>query len=279
MTIMASGNPKTREHYDRAGWKRDPDDGELVDIREYGVIEDGPIRKEIWGRHLERIHTKLRSISGPLKLLDCGCGGNPAIHLLRDGDRYTGVDFSSTGLVEAEKSLQSWGGAYDLQRVDICRLPFADGEFDAAWSAHVLYHIDNPEGQAKALDEIARVLRPGGIAILHLANPYPFFFPIRSGMRAVAGVPALRRIGERIRGKGPVPYRPMSIRWYAKRLRQYGTVEVLTGGIASTWFNRNVTEYRYPSKLLWKAINGLDAATPRLAAWCGNYILLCFTKS
>jgi SAM-dependent methyltransferase len=276
---MASGNPKTREHYDHAGWKRDPDSGQLVDINAFGVREDGPIRKEMWGRFLERIQTKLRSIGSPLNILECGCGGNPAIHLLRDGDQYTGVDFSSTGLVEAEKNLQSWGGTYHLQQADICRLPFENGQFDAVFSTHVLYHIDNPEGQAKALDEIARVLRPGGVAILHLANPYPLLFPIRLGIRLVAVVPGLRGAAERLRKKGPVPYRPMSIGWYKRRLRPYGTVEMITGGIPSTWFNRKLTEYRYPTKLLWKAINTLDTAAPGFAAACGNYFLVFFGRS
>jgi hypothetical protein len=33
----------------------------------------------------------------------------------------------------------------------------------------------------------------------------------RKGMRVVAGVPALRRVADRLRKKGPVPYRPMGI--------------------------------------------------------------------
>ena len=276
---MASGNPKTREHYDHIGWKRDPDNGQLVDISAFGIREDGPIRKEMWGRFLERIETKLRSIGSPLNILECGCGGNPAIRLLRDGDRYTGVDFSSTGLVEAAKSLESWGGTYHLREADICQLPFADREFDAVYSTHVLYHIDTPEAQAKALVEIARVLRQGGVAVLHLANPYPLFFPIRLGMRLVAGAPGLGRVVERLRKKGPVPYRPMSIGWYKRRLRPYGTVEVVTGGMPSVWFNQRVSEYRYPSKALWQAIDTLDAITPHLAATFGNYFLLFFVKS
>jgi len=276
---MASGNPKTREHYDHIGWKRDPDTHRLVDINDYGVKEDGPIRKEIWRRRREKIQAMFRSIGSPLNLLECGCGGNPAIDLLREGDQYTGVDFSSTGLLEAEKSLRSWGGTYHLQEADICRLPFADGQFDAVYSAHVLYHIDNPEGQGRALDEISRVLRPGGIAILHLVNPYPLFFPIRFGMRLVAGVPGLARVAERLRKKGPVPYRPMRIGWYKRRLRPYGTVDVVSGGIPSTWFNQTISEYRYPIKFLWQAIGKLDAVTPRLAANLGNYFLLFFRKS
>ena len=276
---MVSGNPKTREHYDHIGWKRDPDSHRLVDINDYGVKEDGPIRKTMWRRHCEKIQATFRSIGSPLNFLECGCGGNPEISLLREGDHYTGVDFSSTGLLEADQSLRSWGGTYHLQQADICRLPFAVGQFDAVYSAHVLYHIDNPEAQGRALVEISRVLRPGGIAILHLVNPYPFFFPIRLGMRLVAATPGLGRVAQRLRKKGAVPYLPMRIGWYKRRLRPYGTVDVVTGGIPSTWFNQRVSEHRYPSKLLWQAISTLSAVTPHLAANLGNYFLLFFRKS
>jgi SAM-dependent methyltransferase len=275
---MASGNAETREFYDQIGWRRDPDIAQLVDQKLFGVKEDGPIRREMYGRLLERIQAKLGSIGHPLNLLECGCGGNPEIKLLRDGDRYTGVDFSSTGLAEAEKSLQLWGGTYQLQEADICRLPFSDGQFDAVYSAHVLYHIDDPEAQAKALEQVSRVLRPGGVAVFHLANPYPLLFPARLGMRLVAGAPGLGHLVSRLRSKGPLPYRPMSIGWYKRRLRPYGTVEVVTGGIPSTWFNHRVTEYRYPSKMLWRTIDTLDASIPRLSANLGNYFLLFFRK-
>ena len=277
--IMASGNPKTREHYDQLGWKRNPESGQLVDLDEFGVKEDGPIRREAHSRLLKRIEAKLSSVGRPLKLLECGCGGNPAINLLHQGDRYTGVDFSSSGLAEADKSLRSWGGTYELQEADICQLPFSDAQFDAVYSAHVLYHIDDPNAQAKALDQIVRVLRPGGMAVLHLANPYPLLFPIRLGKRLVAGAPLMEGVAKRLLQKGPLPYRPMSIGWYTRRLQPCGTIEVVTGGIPSTWFNQKVTEYRYPSKLLWQAIGTMDAKIPGLAANLGNYFLLFFRKS
>lgn len=50
----------------------------------------------------------------------------------------------------------------DLQ-ADLTGLPFADGGFDLVLSSHVLEHI--PDDRA-ALAELARVLRPGGTAIL-----------------------------------------------------------------------------------------------------------------
>ena len=42
-------------------------------------------------------------------------------------------------------------------------MPFADNEFDAAWSIWVLEHIPNPEA---ALSEIRRVVKPGGLLYL-----------------------------------------------------------------------------------------------------------------
>lgn len=275
---MATGSPKTREFYDRVGWRRHRDAAPLEDMNLFGPIEDGPIRQELDAQQLRRVQSALRSAGDTLNFLECGCGGNPTLRFLGGGDRYTGVDFSITGLAEADKTLRNWGGSYRLENGDICHLQFADGEFDAVYCGHVLYHIDNIASQAAALQEMARVLRPGGVAVLHLSNPRPLLFPIRYGMRLVADTPVLRSVASRVRKHGPIPYRPMTIGWYRRELLKYGTVEVVTGGIPSTWFNRHVTEYRYPSRLLWQAIRALETSAPRLSARLGNYFFLFFHK-
>ena len=46
---------------------------------------------------------------------------------------------------------------------DITALPFAEEEFDVVLCSHVLEHVDDDRG---ALAEVARVLRPGGAALL-----------------------------------------------------------------------------------------------------------------
>lgn len=48
-------------------------------------------------------------------------------------------------------------------RVDLRKLPFADGSFDVVFASHVLEHIKEDD---QALAEIRRILRPGGFAIL-----------------------------------------------------------------------------------------------------------------
>ena len=47
----------------------------------------------------------------------------------------------------------------DAREGDVQQLPFGDGEFDCAVAAWMLYHVPDVE---LALDELARVLRPGG---------------------------------------------------------------------------------------------------------------------
>ena len=50
-------------------------------------------------------------------------------------------------------------------KADICNLPFADNEFDVILCNHVLEHIPD---DTKAMQELYRVLKPKGIAILQI---------------------------------------------------------------------------------------------------------------
>lgn len=50
-------------------------------------------------------------------------------------------------------------------KADICYLPFADGAFDIIFCNHVLEHIPNDQ---KAMQELYRVLKPGGWAVLQI---------------------------------------------------------------------------------------------------------------
>jgi SAM-dependent methyltransferase len=54
------------------------------------------------------------------------------------------------------------------------QLPFADGSFDLAIAWDVVEHVQNPE---RLLAELARVLRPGGRALLTVINRFAFRDP------------------------------------------------------------------------------------------------------
>jgi SAM-dependent methyltransferase len=82
----------------------------------------------------------------------------------------SGVDLVSADRFEQE--IETWralaGDAVRFEVADGRSLPFADAEFDHAFSISVLEHIQ--DGAEEALGELARVVRPGG----RLAVTLPF---------------------------------------------------------------------------------------------------------
>ncbi len=84
------------------------------------------------------------------RLLDLGCGNSPYRALLTCISDYIGYDLDIT----ASKPMVA--GAAD-------RLPFAAGSFDSVLCTQVLEHVPEPW---RVLEEIARVLRPGGKLLL-----------------------------------------------------------------------------------------------------------------
>lgn len=50
-------------------------------------------------------------------------------------------------------------------KADICKLPFASNSYDIIFCNHVLEHIPD---DTKAMSELYRVLKPGGMAILQI---------------------------------------------------------------------------------------------------------------
>ena len=106
------------------------------------------------------------------RVLDVGCGpGNftrEFARAARDG-LVVGIDASKTMLAQAVRQATSDDVAY--LRGDACALPFRDGSFDAVCCFAALYLIEQP---MRALDEIARVVAPGGrVALLSSCNRGP----------------------------------------------------------------------------------------------------------
>jgi len=274
---MITGSPETQRFYDETGWKEQ--DGAPVDRHLFGVTEDGPIRVELHHLHQGRVLSALSKAGNRLNLLECGCGGSPEKDLLKLCSRYTGVDFSETGLQVARSSFADVEIPHEFRTADVCALPFADGTFDAAYSAQMIYHLDDPSAQDAALAELLRVVRPGGVVVLVTANPRPLVFPLRLARRLAADTPLLGALLNRLRPKPVLPYKPMPIGWTRRRMARGGPVEVLGCGIPSLSFYRHVSEFKGPGKFLWSCIRWLDLNHPKLSAYLGNYVILSCRKS
>ena len=89
------------------------------------------------------------------RVLEVGCGpGELAARIARElSAEVTAVDISER-MVELAR-----GRGVDARVGDVQELPFADGQFDCAVAAWMLYHVPDVD---RALAELARVLKPGG---------------------------------------------------------------------------------------------------------------------
>ena len=111
--------------------------------------------------------------SRPAAVLDYGCGdGLMTSRVPRHFPRaaISGVDSSSKSI---ERALKRYPGiAFNC--VQDSRLPFADGSTDLIFASGVFHHIPFAEHRPR-LDEIFRVLKPGGAFALFELNPFnPF---------------------------------------------------------------------------------------------------------
>jgi SAM-dependent methyltransferase len=120
----------------------------------------GSITEEL---EYEAVATMLPEIRGK-NVLDAGCGdGTYAIGQASQGSVVTALDLSFPMLTAARQRAKSSQASVRWCQGDIEALPFADGSFDVALAITVLCMVDSPE---RAVQELARVLRPEGVLII-----------------------------------------------------------------------------------------------------------------
>jgi SAM-dependent methyltransferase len=106
------------------------------------------------------------------RVLEVGCGmGTMAMAWARAGAQVTAVDLNPTSVQQTARRFELEGREVDVREADGRSLPFADDAFDYAWSWGVLHH--SPD-LATSLDELLRVVRPGGGFGLMLYNRRSF---------------------------------------------------------------------------------------------------------
>lgn len=185
---------------DRRGGRWD-----LDEFLAYGV-RDMTFVRELMGAH---------GVGLGDRVLDFGCGvGRVSRVLAEDASAVVGVDVADS-MVARARELNADQDRIEFLRVDGRRLPFDDDGFDGAVSLMVLQHSP-PAVQVAALAELVRVVRPGGVLVVH----------------AVAPPPAARRLGgEECRAEIEVVEVPVSMRPGA-------------AGVVRVWVtNRGVAEW------------------------------------
>lgn len=136
--------------------------------------EDVQRRMYEWERHAGK------------ELLDIGCGtGYVAALYAGGGARVTAVDIAERSIELTRKRLAWLNLQAKTQVANAEVLPFADASFDVVTSFGVLHHTPDT---ARALREVHRVLRPGGLTYLMFYHrnsfAYRLLFPLKRLLQA-----------------------------------------------------------------------------------------------
>ena len=99
------------------------------------------------------------------QVLEVGCGiGTDLAEFARNGAIVTGVDLGADQVQLTKLNFQLQNLPYkEIRQANAEQLPFEDNTFDLVVSLGVLHHTPNTE---KAIEEVRRVLKPDGKAIL-----------------------------------------------------------------------------------------------------------------
>lgn len=99
------------------------------------------------------------------KFADIGGGyGRLANEYLKRARKAYIFDYSKT---ELEQAKETFGDKIETKSGDIYELPFKDNELDGLMMVRVTHHLKHLD---KAVAELYRVLKPGGVAVIEVAN-------------------------------------------------------------------------------------------------------------
>jgi ubiquinone/menaquinone biosynthesis C-methylase UbiE len=120
--------------------------------------------------HLPPLFERLTREFPAGRLLEVGCStGNDTIQFARLGMEVTGVDITEAAIELIRQRFDLYGMSGDFRVADAEALPFEDNSFDMCYSFGVLHHTPDTAG---AIEELRRVLKPGGKAVVMLYNQY-----------------------------------------------------------------------------------------------------------
>lgn len=149
-------------------------------------------------------------------ILDYGCGSGRLLRELADGSlRLVGLDSSSVMIELARAQCPT----ADLRTITPPIIPFPENTFDAVLLFSVLSSVITDEGQIAIVDEIERVLKPGGL--LYVSDA-----PLQTDERSIA------RYGR-----------------YVEKYQHYGLFELDDGGVmrhlSRDWFFELLSPFRF----------------------------------
>lgn len=155
------------------------------------------------------------------KILEVGVGlGTDLKQYAKNGAICYGTDLTEGAIEETKKHLEVYGLNANLQVMDAENLQFGDNTFNLAYSFGVLHHT--PDTQ-KAIDEIYRVLKPGGKAIIMLYSKSWQHYIFRVGIAGILYGELRRMSVQELINKYSEAYgfSPLTKLYHKKEVRQF----------------------------------------------------------
>ena len=132
-----------------------------------------------------------------LRVLDAGCGRGELLHACAEaGAKIAGLDYSEAAVQLTKQTLADVEGA-DIRHGDVTELPWPDDSFDRAILADVIEHLDPDQADA-GLRELRRVLKPGGMLLVHTAPNRLFRRFAWPALRPLARIAGARETADRL---------------------------------------------------------------------------------
>jgi uncharacterized protein (TIRG00374 family) len=162
--------------------------GLAIDSGEEHFVEIAPVYDAQIPEHMRR-HFLAKKVAPMLSALesagirggrglDIGCGTGWYARAIREhGHGVVGLDRSPGQVRQFHARVGPPAGLVG----DAVTLPFRDATFDFAYAINIIHHLPGRAEQARALAEVRRVLRPGGLFFLHeinVVNPLHRFYMV-----------------------------------------------------------------------------------------------------
>ncbi len=148
---------------------------------EESTVYDDNRYGSITGQRVESFHKRIldhllsTELDKGASVLEMGCGtGRLLQHLVPQDFVLSGIDMSPGMLAVARQRLAGSKKVVTFEEAIADEMPFRDATFDAVYSILVVNLI--PDYQ-KSFEEVARLLKPGGLFIFNVPNLASIYFP------------------------------------------------------------------------------------------------------
>ncbi len=212
-------------------------------------------------------------------VLDAACGGGSflplMIELVGAGGTVRAIDLAPENVktVQTKAAQNKWSNLTSVDLGSILALPYDDQSFDAVWCANTMQYLSEEE-VSRAIKELRRVVRPGGLVAIKDYDPTGMqFFPLpytlclrryeamaRGGSQHGQGVLRVPYLSQYMRGGGLVDVRQrptVMVRFPPLRDVEKRFLSDLLGFSAD---QASQTDLPSDEKEIWQQVGALDSA-------------------